>query len=182
MKKEDIITNISEFASASPKSGHYKFLMGLGRCIPSNAAQVRVWMRCGCPLDVLGRPDVELISSIMEDAGMKADFKLTKSGAFARLVNVSTFLQALKLKYDVESKINTVEEAESKKNDRVKSQQIELLRKRYVDYPSKIDVTIYDSEFGCGHLNKLCEEDVRNAISLPDGARVTCTNVHVIIS
>lgn len=82
----------------APRS-HYKFLMRLGRVIPSDKAQAKYFLSEGLCLDMFTGVDARYIHEMMKEQGLEALFVFTKNKQFIRLVNDYDFRSALKSKY-----------------------------------------------------------------------------------
>jgi hypothetical protein len=83
-----------------PRS-HYKFLMDLGRVIPSDKAQAKYYLSSGRCIGLIQGADARYIHELMQEQGMEALFVFTKNKRFMRLVNNEDFCKALKLKYSI---------------------------------------------------------------------------------
>lgn len=78
---------------------HYEFSMSIGRFFPTTRAQALRFIANGCHIDTLGAPDVDRIEDLLNKHGYVGEYKLTKSGTWARLINVTDLAIALKLEY-----------------------------------------------------------------------------------
>ena len=78
---------------------HYKFIMKIGRCLPSTKAQAKYFISEGICLDVLNADDVEKVESILNKHGFSGDYRYTKSKRFVRLQNDVDLHVALGMEY-----------------------------------------------------------------------------------
>lgn len=92
--------DVSMLVSFSGKQ-HYKVAMSLGGVLPINKAQANYFITENCDLSVLAGVDVDVIESILNEAGLKGDYVMTKSNKWVRLKNIQDFYKALKLKYQL---------------------------------------------------------------------------------
>ena len=86
MKKIKVTCDVSMINKLAAKGSHVSFLVEQGRCIPKSKAMFKRWRH----LDVLGQPDVDFILFVFPGA----EFKKTKSGNWARLLNFDEFKDA----------------------------------------------------------------------------------------
>jgi hypothetical protein len=92
-------TTTTSSAMTMPHGSHYKFLMGLGRVLPSTTAQARHFLSKGLGLDVLNSKDVEVVEVLLNKHGFEGDYKYTKSKNWVRLQNVIYLHEALQREY-----------------------------------------------------------------------------------
>ena len=81
------VTETAMINTTARKGQHVRFTVELGRCIPTSKAMLRDFTH----LDVLGKPDMDFIRSVLPTA----TFRPTKSGQFARLNEFDAFKAAL---------------------------------------------------------------------------------------
>lgn len=81
------VTSTSMINKVARKGQHVRFIVQLGRCIPTSKSMLKDFTG----LDVLGQPDVDYIKSILPSA----TFRTTKSGKFARLNEFEAFKSAI---------------------------------------------------------------------------------------
>jgi len=86
-KINENLTDISMINTKARKGQHVRFAVERGRCIPPSKAMMMHFGR----LDVLGKPDIDFIRSVLPSA----TFRPTKSGQFARLNEFDAFKSAL---------------------------------------------------------------------------------------
>ena len=90
------------FNTNERKSGqHYKWLMKMGRFIPTTQAQAREFVRMGCSLSVLNYEDVQYVEELLNRNGFVGNYKYTKSKRWVRLINSEDLRDALKNEYNV---------------------------------------------------------------------------------
>lgn len=97
LKKDGYLFNCKPHKAGS----HYKFLMRLGRVLPSTKAQAKYFISQGVCLDVLNGDDVEKVESILNRNGFIGNYKFTKSKNWARLQNNIDLQKALKKEFDI---------------------------------------------------------------------------------
>ena len=78
-----------------------KFLMQLGRKLPSNLNHAKFWIKNGCVLDLIGVHDIRPFAAYCDMLGFEPTFKLTKSESFVRLENVYAFHTAIKQYFNI---------------------------------------------------------------------------------
>jgi hypothetical protein len=81
------VTETAMINTAARKGQNVRSAVALGRCIPPSKDMLKDFTH----LDVLGKPDMNFIRSILPSA----TFRPTKSGWFARLNEFDTFKAAL---------------------------------------------------------------------------------------
>lgn len=81
------VTETSMINTTARKGQQVRFACSIGRCIPPS----KVMLKDFTHLDVLGKPDMDFIRSILPTA----TFRPTKSGRFARLNEFEAFKAAL---------------------------------------------------------------------------------------
>ena len=81
------VTDTSMINTNARKGQRVRFDVQLGVCIPPSNAMLKDFTH----LDVLGKPDMDFILSILPCA----TFRLTKSGKFARLNEFEDFKKAI---------------------------------------------------------------------------------------
>ena len=87
--------------NANPASGHYKFSMRLGRCLPTTKAQAKYFISEGIHIDVLNNVDVEIVEKILNEAGFVGNYEFTKSKRWVRLINQSDLHRAFAKKFEL---------------------------------------------------------------------------------
>lgn len=93
--KDSFTMSANTYAAKS----HYKFIMRLGRCVPTTRAQAKYFILQGVVLDVLNNKDVEILETIMNKHGFAGDYKYTKSKHWVRLQNTNDLCAAIKKEY-----------------------------------------------------------------------------------
>ena len=104
MKANEIILEVQNFTFSTNerRSGqHYKYLMGLGRILPTTRAQARYFITNRCKFDALNIVDVERIEAIFCKFGGAGEYKYTGSRRWVRLVNIEAFYEVLRMKYNL---------------------------------------------------------------------------------
>jgi hypothetical protein len=104
MNASDIILDAQSFIfSTNERSSgqHYKYLMDLGRILPTTKAQARYFVANRCKFDALNIVDVERVEAIFSEFGGAGEYKYTGSRRWVRLVNIEAFYEVLKLKYNL---------------------------------------------------------------------------------
>ena len=104
MKASKIILEAQNFVFSTNerRSGqHYKYLMYLGRILPTTRAQAHHFIANRCTFDVLNIVDVERIEPIFREFGGAGEYKYSSSRKWVRLVNIEAFYEVLKLKYNL---------------------------------------------------------------------------------
>lgn len=82
-----------------PAGSHYKFVMRLGRVMPTTKAQARVFVQERQNFDVLNNVDVDRIEALMSKHGYSGEYKYTKSRRWVRLTNPEALHDALRKEY-----------------------------------------------------------------------------------
>ena len=88
-------------ANTCPSRSHYKFIMKLGRVLPSTPAQARHFIKLGRQFDVLNLIDVSIIEALLNKHGYSGDYTYTKSKRWVRLESVIDLHKALKKEYSL---------------------------------------------------------------------------------
>jgi hypothetical protein len=104
MLASDIILDAQSFIFSTNEcsSGkHYKYLMDLGRILPTTRAQARYFVANRCKFDALNIVDVERVEAIFSEFGKCGEYKYTSSRRWVRLVNNNDFCECLKMKYNI---------------------------------------------------------------------------------
>lgn len=104
MKANEIISEAENFifSTNERKIGqHYKYLMSLGRILPTTRAQARYFVANRCEFDLLNIVDVERLEAIFSEYGGAGEYKYSGSRRWVRLVNIEAFYEALKMKYNL---------------------------------------------------------------------------------
>lgn len=104
MKASEIILDAQSFTFSTNvrRNGqHYKYLMALGRILPTNRAQARYFVANRCKFDALNIVDVERVEAIFREFGGAGAYKYTSSRRWVRLVNIEAFYEVLKIKYNL---------------------------------------------------------------------------------
>lgn len=104
MKASEIILEDQNFifSTNERRSGqHYKYLMDLGRILPTTKAQARYFVANRCKFDVLNIVDVEHIEAIFSEFGGAGEYQYTSSRKWVRLVNIEAFYEVLRMKYNL---------------------------------------------------------------------------------
>lgn len=104
MKANNVILEAQNFifSTNERRSGqHYKYLMNLGRILPTTKAQARYFVTNRCKFDVLNIVDVERVEAIFCEFGGAGEYKYTGSRRWVRLVNIEAFYEVLKMKYNL---------------------------------------------------------------------------------
>lgn len=104
MKANEIILEAQNFifSTNERRSGqHYKYLMDLGRILPTTKAQARHFVANRCKFDALNIVDVERVEAIFSEFGGAGEYKYTGSRRWLRLVNIEAFYEVLKMKYNL---------------------------------------------------------------------------------
>jgi hypothetical protein len=82
-----------------PARSHYKFIMSLGRALPSTKAQAKFFLKEGINIGVLNSKDVETIEALLNKHGFEGKYKYTKSKTWVRLINQQDLQDALRREY-----------------------------------------------------------------------------------
>lgn len=104
MNANEIILDAQNFifSTNERRSGqHYKYLMNLGRILPTTRAQARYFVANRCKFDALNIVDVERVEAIFCEFGGTGKYKYTGSRRWVRLVNIEAFYEVLKMKYNL---------------------------------------------------------------------------------
>ena len=80
-------------------NSHYKFIMSMGRAIPTTKAQANFFVKNKISIDLLNSKDVDLIESMLNKHGMQGDYKFTKSKTWVRLLNNEDLHKAISLEF-----------------------------------------------------------------------------------
>lgn len=97
MIAKEIILDVQNFifSTNERKSGqHYKYLMVLGRILPTTRAN-------RCKFYVLNIVDVERIEALFCEFGGAGEYEYTCSRRWVRLVNIEAFYEVLRMKYNL---------------------------------------------------------------------------------
>lgn len=97
LKREDFHFSTKIY---KPKS-HYKFLMRMGRVLPTTKAQAKHFIQSKCEFGVLNSYDVGCIEAIFAECGKEGEYRYTKSRTWVRLTNIEDFYNCLKQKYNL---------------------------------------------------------------------------------
>lgn len=87
------------YFSTTEHTGHYKFLMSMGRYFPCNKNQAIFFVKNRIVLSVLNSKDVEKVESVLNEAGLEGDYRYTKSNIWVRLQNHEDLYKALRVKF-----------------------------------------------------------------------------------
>lgn len=105
MKAQEILNNAnvseSRMLAMMKANSHCQILIELGNLFPTTKAQAIRVVRCSnvaCG-DVLGKADVVMIESLLNKNGFEGNYKLTKSGRWARLINTNDVKLALRKEF-----------------------------------------------------------------------------------
>ena len=90
-----------EAITTQAKKQGQKFLMQLGRKLPSNLNHAKFWIKNGCVFDLIGTHDIRPFAAYCEMIGFQPTFKFTKSQTFVRLENVYDFHTAIKQYFNI---------------------------------------------------------------------------------
>ena len=104
MKASEIILEAQNFifnTNERRRGQHYKYLMDLGRILPTTKSQARYFVVNRCKFDVLNIVDVDRVEAIFSEFGGAGEYKYTDSRRWVRLVNVEAFYDVLKVKYNL---------------------------------------------------------------------------------
>lgn len=96
-EKKNFIFNTNEYAAGS----HYKYLMRLGRVMPTTKAQAKVFINENLNFDALNNVDVDRIEALMSKHGYEGEYKYTGSRRWVKLVNVNDLYEALGKEYNL---------------------------------------------------------------------------------
>ena len=104
MQASEVILDAQSFifSTNERRSGqHYKYLMDLGRILPTTRAQARYFVTNRCKFDVLNIVDVERVEALFREFGGAGEYKYTGSRRWVRLVNIEAFYKVLEMKYNL---------------------------------------------------------------------------------